>query len=78
MKLGVYRVWFFAFTEGTVKGEKYEHRTAPVMKMVAAEHQDKILETLPEPEPGPPGTTVRNVISQIDQRHRDVLFNERK
>ena len=76
MKLGVYRVYFHQITTGA-DGKELSH-TSPEMKWCAAENQGQLLETLPEPPPGPEGTTVRNVIVQIDQKHREVLYNERK
>jgi hypothetical protein len=66
LKLGVYRVYFHQITE--VDGKEVS-RTSPVMKVIAAEDQGQLAAALPEPPPGS-----RNVIVQIDQRYRDVLF----
>jgi hypothetical protein len=76
MKLCVYRVYFHQITTGP--DSKEVSHTSPEMKMCAAENQGQLLDTLPEPKQGPAGTTTRNVIVQIDQRHKDVLYNERK
>lgn len=70
MKLGVYKVWYHTITE---KDGKEVSRTSPVIKMVAAENEHKILDALPKPHQEP-GTCTRNVITQIDQKHRDVLY----
>lgn len=72
MKLGIYRVWFYVVTEDA-DGKEVSH-TSPVMKMCAAEKQAQLIDSLPEPEPGPKGTRTRNVITQIDQKHKEVLF----
>lgn len=75
MKLGIYRVYFHTITEKD--GKEISH-TSPEMKMLAAEFPHQLLETLPDPKAGTAGTTTRNVIVQIDQKHRDVLFNDRR
>jgi hypothetical protein len=81
MKLGVYRVYYHRITEkfDADKGVLVEvSHTSPVMAVVAAEKVDDLLESLPKPELGLTGTMTRNVIVQIDQKHKDVLYNARK
>lgn len=75
MKLGIYRVYFHQITERD--GKEVSH-TSPEMKMVAAERAEDLLGTLPDPPAPPAGCTVRNVIVQVDQRHKEVLFNLRR
>jgi hypothetical protein len=69
LKLDVYRVYFHTITE--VDGKEVS-RTSPVMKMIAAEEQGHLFDALPEPPPG-----ARNVIVQIDQRYKEVLYHPR-
>lgn len=71
MKLGIYRVYHHTITE---KDGKEVSRTSPVATIMAAEASDQLLDTLPPPPTGPAGTTVRNVIVQMHQIHRDVLY----
>jgi hypothetical protein len=76
MKLGIFRVYYHQITTGP-DGKEVSH-SSPVMVTCAAENQGQLLEILPDPKPGPEGTTTRNVIVQIDQLKKDVLFNQRK
>jgi len=80
LKLGIWRVWFHVIVErfDREKGAIVEiSHTSPVMKVIAVEDQAHLLESLPEPEPGPPDTRARNVIVQVDQRYRDVTYQPR-
>jgi hypothetical protein len=72
MKLGIWRVYYHIITE---KDGKEVSHTSPEMKMLAAEFPHQLLATLPNPPKPPAGCTARNVIVQVDQKHRDVLFN---
>lgn len=74
MRIGVWRVWYHAITEKVVDGKTVEvSHTSPVMEMVAAESVDKLFASLPVPLQRP-GTVTRNVITQIDQKHKSVLL----
>lgn len=71
MKLGIYRVYHHQITE---KDGKEISRTSPVATIMAAETSGQLLDSLPIPPPGPEGTHVRNVIVQLHQIHKDVLY----
>ena len=74
MKVGVYRVYFHQITKKSVNGVLVEvSHTSPEMEMVAAENVDQLLDALPRPI-SKPGFIVENHITQVDQKHRNVLL----
>lgn len=70
MKVALWRVYYHSIEE---KDGKEVSHSSPIDVMVAAETSAQLLAALPAPEQKP-GTVTRNVIDQIDQKHKAVLL----
>lgn len=71
MKLIVCRVYYHTITE---KDGKEVARAVQVAVIAAAETTAQLIDTLPTPHTTMEGATIHNVITQIHQIHKDVLY----